>query len=386
MENQQNGDDILYRLEAAVGDWNTRVTQTCTSVSEQLRDLKARLGALRRIQGDGQSSAAGLAEAKAKIERLTHVIEQRAEELDAATQQIAQLKETVAKSYAELQELRENAQRAAAAERVRTNELEEVRAELSNAREQVAAARMLSGKVDELKALLETERERAEKLEAELHGHEEAQEQAEAALRQELAQARRELDEDQERIKSLNAQIATLRRANASLSAPVKPDDEGGGAIVFKPLDEDGRKRRMGEILVDAGVITQGELETALNEQQTRPQRRLGATLVQMGLTSDEVVARVLGHQLGLPFVRLTDEAVDAEATQLVVAQLARNHACIPISVSSDHVVLAMANPFDLIAIDDIELASGKRVEPVVAGASDISAAIARYYGATEET
>ena len=93
------------------------------------------------------------------------------------------------------------------------------------------------------------------------------------------------------------------------------------------------------------------------------------------------MVAQILAGQLGLSFVRLSPDAVDPAAPRLINGQTAKRRQCVPIASSPEHVVLAMANPLDLIAIDDVELTTGRRVEPVVATASEVAAAVARYYG-----
>ena len=145
-------------------------------------------------------------------------------------------------------------------------------------------------------------------------------------------------------------------------------------------FDADGRRRRMGDILVDAGVITREQLEEALQLQQEQPQRRLGAILVEMGQTESDVIAQVLACQLKLPFVRLEDQVPEEAAVRLVSGRLASHHRCIPIRIGEDTVVVAMANPLDLIAIEDMELSTGRRVDPVVAAEADIAKAIEWFY------
>ena len=108
--------------------------------------------------------------------------------------------------------------------------------------------------------------------------------------------------------------------------------------------------------------------------------RRLGAILVERGYTSEDVVAKVLASQMRLAYIRLDRTPVDVGATRLIGAQMATTHQLIPIAATAQRLTVAMANPLDLIALDDIELATGLRVEPAVAAASDVMRAIARYY------
>jgi len=137
----------------------------------------------------------------------------------------------------------------------------------------------------------------------------------------------------------------------------------------------------MGDILVDAGVLSQEQLEQALIEQQEHPQRRLGAILMDMGHAEAEVIAQVLACQLKLPFVHLERDVPEETAVRLVSSRLARHHRCIPVRMEDETVILAMSNPLDLIAIEDIELATSRRVDPVVAAEPDIAKAIEWFYG-----
>ncbi|MCX5772690.1 MAG: hypothetical protein NTZ09_20795 [Candidatus Hydrogenedentes bacterium] len=236
----------------------------------------------------------------------------------------------------------------------------------------------------ELDLLLRAARHKVEELErqarqpsAELAGGTEEN----LALR--FSEALRDRYEAHQEIVSLRAEADLLRRANACLSGPVAPP-EGGVAAPAEVFDSEGRRRRLGEILVELGLVDQEQLAAALAEQSTSPQRRLGAILVEKGVTSEDIVARVLARQLGLPFVRLKGHVADQAAPRAISSQLARSRECLPIAVSPTSLVLAMANAFDLVAIEEVELATGRRVDPVVAAAGDIRQALRRYYGKEE--
>ncbi|MFO7975955.1 MAG: hypothetical protein R6V12_15125, partial [Candidatus Hydrogenedentota bacterium] len=151
--------------------------------------------------------------------------------------------------------------------------------------------------------------------------------------------------------------------------------------VTIQPFDEHGAPRRMGDILVSAGLISQEQLEAALDLQRANPQRKLGAILVEEGFTGEEVIPQVLARQLRLPYLRLKDESFDPDAIALVSGRIAARHACIPVRATSDTIALAMANPLDLIAIEDVEHAANRRVQPLIARESEIIEAIARWYG-----
>lgn len=155
-----------------------------------------------------------------------------------------------------------------------------------------------------------------------------------------------------------------------------------------KPIDEapyrgDTFRHRLGDVLVDSGHISEEEKEMALVKQKNVGQRHLGEVLVDMGLIDEMSIARVLAAQLKLRFVGLDEISVgdpNSDARDLIRPQLALRDTCVPIYVDDERIVLAMANPLDLIAIEDVELASNRRVEPVVATTSDILMGLGRLY------
>lgn len=150
--------------------------------------------------------------------------------------------------------------------------------------------------------------------------------------------------------------------------------------ILAEAQDNEGRRRRMGEILVGAGVLTSDQLDTALREQQTSWNRHLGAVLVDLGYVNEDIVAQTLAAQIGVPYVRLIHDKPTPEALRLLSRALAHHHSCVPLRFERDTLVVAMANPLDLVAIDDIELATRRSIKPVVASASEIKAALKESY------
>lgn len=142
---------------------------------------------------------------------------------------------------------------------------------------------------------------------------------------------------------------------------------------------DDGR-RRVGRILVEAGVVTKKQLEDALGEQKKSPNTRIGTILARRGFASEDCVAQALGFQRGVEFVRIRPESIESDAAHLINPRLAEHHCCIPLRIDQGKLVLAMVNPLDLIAIEDVERASEFEVEPVVATATDINDSIQQHY------
>ena len=147
------------------------------------------------------------------------------------------------------------------------------------------------------------------------------------------------------------------------------------------------RKKRRGDLLIDAGVITSEQLSQALDKQkQTR--QKLGATLMEMDFTTEEEIAQALKEQLGMDFVDLRTVRVPPDVISLIPdSTILKKYTIMPFEFNQEHfgyLRVAMADPMDLVATDDLSIVTNLQIEPVVATASDIMAAIDRYYGSAE--
>ena len=241
--------------------------------------------------------------------------------------------------------------------------LEAARNEAAPAAEEAVDTRALQNRIAELEAELATLQEETRALEAEC---------------------------DRERTARVRA-VAELTASPKTLAEPeaIQVEDAAPPAADRPPIvqisdiaatDGKGHKKRMGEILVDAGILTARQLQRVIREQAKDPHRRLGALVVQQGYASEDIIARVLAAQLQLPFVELDVCEVEPAAVAVVSAHIARLHHCLPLRREGALLVIAMANPLDLIAIEDIELASNCQVDPIVATPKSIEAALERFY------
>ena len=136
---------------------------------------------------------------------------------------------------------------------------------------------------------------------------------------------------------------------------------------------------RLGELLVREKLISLQQLRQAQDEQKTSG-RNLGYTLAKLGYISDEEITSFLSSQYRLPAIDLEEFDVDAEVIKLVSREVCEKHKILPISRSGSALIVAMADPTNLHAIDDIKFLTGYNVEPVVASETAIHAAIERYY------
>ncbi len=148
-----------------------------------------------------------------------------------------------------------------------------------------------------------------------------------------------------------------------------------------------GKKKRIGDLLVAAGVINEDQLMEAL-EYQKGTQKRLGNTLIELQFTTEQEIAKALTTQLGLDFVILKSIRIPQEViSRIRDSAILKKYACMPYAISEfDKMILkvAMVDPLDIYAIDDLSAVTGMQIEPAVAIAEDIRATIDRYYGSAE--
>jgi type IV pilus assembly protein PilB len=141
---------------------------------------------------------------------------------------------------------------------------------------------------------------------------------------------------------------------------------------------------KLGETLIRENLITPQQLKEALDFQRTNG-GRLGSTLVKLGILSDEEITAVLSRQYGVPSVNLDLFEVDPSAVKLVTQETAKKYMVLPLSRVGPTLTLAMVDPTNVFAIDDIKFMTGLQVEPVVVSEASLLAAIDRYYGLTKE-
>lgn len=139
-------------------------------------------------------------------------------------------------------------------------------------------------------------------------------------------------------------------------------------------------KRGLGEILLESGIITSSQLEEALIKQKTSG-KRLGEILIAEGIINEKQLIEALEYQLKIPYFDFATESIQPEIPRLISESLARRHMLIPISREGKQLTVAMVDPLNLYAIDDVNIATGLQVKPALALRSHIESAIDRYYG-----
>ena len=139
---------------------------------------------------------------------------------------------------------------------------------------------------------------------------------------------------------------------------------------------------RLGELLTKASLITQDQLKDALKVQKESG-AKLGETLIKLGFVSEEEITECLSQQFGVPSINLEHFEIDSSVIKLISAEVARKYNILPVNKTGATITIAMADPTNVFAMDDIKFMTGYNVEPVVASELGIKAAIDNYYGTT---
>jgi type IV pilus assembly protein PilB len=137
--------------------------------------------------------------------------------------------------------------------------------------------------------------------------------------------------------------------------------------------------KQLGDILLEGGLVTHEQLSIAFEEHQ-RNGRSLGRVLVDQGVLSEGQLVAALATQIGLRFVDLTDFAVDGSAVSRVPPSVCRRYTALPVGYEDGKLLVAMADPANVFAIDDIRSITGMDVKPAVATRADVLTAINRYH------
>ncbi|MCU1333677.1 MAG: type pilus assembly ATPase PilB [Candidatus Angelobacter sp.] len=144
--------------------------------------------------------------------------------------------------------------------------------------------------------------------------------------------------------------------------------------------------QRLGDLLVKEKIITPDQLDKALKTQrETGPNSRLGSTLVHLGFVSDEEVTNFLSRQYGVPAINLQYFEIDASVVKLIPEETAKRYQILPLSRVGASLTIAMVDPTNVFAMDDIKFMTGFNIEPVVASESAIMDAIDKAYGGSQQ-
>src|SRR6266849_7010489 len=141
---------------------------------------------------------------------------------------------------------------------------------------------------------------------------------------------------------------------------------------------------RIGELLLKEKKITPDQLQQALNHQKANG-GKLGYNLVKMGFVKDEEITALLSKQYGVPSINLAQFEIDPAIVKLIPSETAQKYQIVPLSRAGATLTIAMTDPTNVFAMDDIKFMTGYNVEPVVASETAVIEAIQRYYPAVSK-
>ena len=214
------------------------------------------------------------------------------------------------------------------------------------------------------------------------------------ALQGKMVRLEAELQGEREAILRLKAQqnaAPVVAEEQPALVSEVAPAESGAGAgageakkrVIAAAKKIKGRRgghKQMGAILVEAGVLTEKQLEEVIGFQAADTKKKLGDVVVERGYATEEVIAAALAAQMGVRFIDNLEKELQPGVINLVPIHLIKNHRCVPLVLDGGDLLVAMANPLDLIGIENIELATNLHVDVAAAAPGEIDDAIVKYF------
>src|SRR6266571_1996529 len=137
---------------------------------------------------------------------------------------------------------------------------------------------------------------------------------------------------------------------------------------------------KLGDLLLKAKLITQDQLDAALKSQREEG-GKIGEALVRVGAVTENDITETLSQQLGVPSIDLASFEIDPAVVKIVPGDVARKYGVLPVNKTGATLTIAMGDPTNVFAMDDIKFMTGYKVEPVVASEIALRAAIEKHYG-----
>lgn len=305
-----------------------------------------------------------------RIALLEQTTESNVQTITGLKDELKGANENADKAGERLEELRSHAKKTMESEQEKSLALGKAESDLAVMQEDAGARAILKEKANELEAQMVVLRNRNAAVEEELAA--EKAKGSKSALATQLAEALHETEEYQEEVQTLHTEIEELKKKKVAEEAP----------RVIMEFDEDAAKHRLGDMLLETGVITAEQLDEVLQEHKEGVDHgRIGQAFVDKGFATEDVVVQALAAQTEIPFFRIKKNSIGHDALRLVSERLAEKHNCIPIRIEDGELVVAMENPMDLIAIEDLERISDLTVKPLMSTPTEIREAIELHFG-----
>ncbi|MCK5012667.1 MAG: hypothetical protein KAS66_02520 [Candidatus Omnitrophica bacterium] len=138
--------------------------------------------------------------------------------------------------------------------------------------------------------------------------------------------------------------------------------------------------KHLGELLVERGVINHEQLNISIEHQGKNPGNLLGEVLVELKFATEKDIAQALTCQYGFPYLPLSSYEIDAEVIRSVPQNVCRQFCLVPIDKIGKSLTVAMSNPLNVQALEDVELITGCKVQVFVSTASDVKQSIDKYH------
>lgn len=350
------------------------MAQALETLRTQEAEARSAADALRTQLDVVQAEALPAVEALAETQQTVAALQQALKSREAAAADLAARSEALEVELARLQEeeaaRRDESERAAAAllEELQTT-LQAQQSDLAQRDDMIAELRdalgALEAELSEQRGLQATDNGQLRELMQRLNEAVQERDQAMAAV-EDLKDTRRRL--------LLGATGGRGHAAQRGIEAQRRD------ILVAQAIAPEERSA-LGEMLVQAGLITAQQLKDALKLQRKSPGQLLGTILMQEEWTTEDAIAQAVACQLDLPLVDITPNACEPDAVRLLDRDICTWHVCVPVRVSAKRLVVAMANPLDEAAIQKMQEKSRREIRPVVATGSTILGAIESLYG-----
>ena len=139
--------------------------------------------------------------------------------------------------------------------------------------------------------------------------------------------------------------------------------------------------KKLGDILMESGLLTAEQLESALAEQANHKDKKLGEVIADLGILTDVQIMKALEYQSRIPYVDFSEIRIDPQAPGLINEDIAKKHVLIPIGFDTNQLIVVMNDPLDFLVIDEIRYITGKEIQPRISTKKQIMAAIDTSYG-----
>jgi hypothetical protein len=151
------------------------------------------------------------------------------------------------------------------------------------------------------------------------------------------------------------------------------------GRVIWEKGDCMAVQKKMGDLLKEAGLIDDFQLEAALSHQRNWG-GKLGAIIIELEFAREEDIARVISEKMGVPYINLFDPELSPDIFKVLKADMAKKFGVVPVRKEANTLVLAMSDPMDIETMDNIRFITGLSIKPVLSMTSEIKDAIRKYY------